>query len=710
MKVSKKGLFCGLGILVLAVVMILVLRLTSGTKETKGTKEEKKTTEATETAETKETEGDVLAEITDGIGKAKEAVAVKNGDYPEFIAEDDLAVPDEVKNRNSMKGVAVQVNVTVSSYTGSGSPSVRLCAMARDWSGWADGDSMAAVEVGKSYDLSMDLSSYEDEVGSTLGVVRLRFDGEDGDKFGYTINSARITGPKDSEAKASVEVKFPVELQAGNGSTGTAAGGTIKKNPYGDDYNCDTHFTIPRAFTEGLGGYQDLKLHVTGSVTEYTADGAPQVYIYGMDSKYQNWNDVRQDLTEKPQSFDLTLDMAPYVAEGTLGEIGLKVTGCKDGTEVAWNIESAVLEGSGGQETVEKVDVQLKYTLTGEKKTVSKKDTEVGKHGKLKMAKVSGYTAPVIVDREGKPFQMRGVSTHGLSWFPQYVNQEAFQTFRDEWGVNMVRIAVYCREGDNAYIQKWADKLRKENGSSVTGDSAAYNDALIEEGVKAATELGMYAVIDWHVLNYNPNEDLKEAKAFFTKYAKKYKDYDNVLFEICNEPTGTEWKDDSGKDLYTYCTKLVKTIRDCGNDAIVICGTPSYSANVDDVIGHTLRDKNTIYTCHFYSASHYDAPQKRMTDALEAGVPVMVSEFGICTASGDGKYDVENADKWLDICDKNNVSYACWAISNSSESAAYFKTSVGKPDGAWTEDMLTNTSKYIINRYRDRQENTDGKE
>lgn len=525
---------------------------------------------------------------------------------------------------------------------------------------------------------------------------------------GTASKEAESSETKQEEASKEEEgVQFPVALTAGYGSVGTPTGGTIKKNPYGDDYNCDTHFNIPPEFTEGLGGYQDLKLHVTGTVTSYVADKEPAVYLYAMDSKYENWNMETVALEKMPQDFDITLDMKPYIWQGTLGEMGLKVTGCKDGSEVAWEIKSACLEGSGGQEEVEEVDVELKYTLTGERKNMKKSETAVGKHGKLQMKKVSGYKAPVIVDQDGKPFQMHGVSTHGLSWFPQYVNKDAFQTFRDEWGVNMVRIAVYCREGENAYIQKWADKLRKENNSSVSGDSAKYNDKLIQKGVKAATELGMYVIIDWHVLNYNPNEDIKEAQAFFKKYATMYKDHDNVMFEICNEPTGTEWKDDSGKDLFTYCTKVTKTIRDCGNDAIVICGTPSYSANVNDVIGHTLKDKNTVYTCHFYSASHYDDPQKRMTDALDAGVPVIVSEFGICTASGDGKYDVENADKWLDLCDKYNVSYACWAISNSQESAAYFQTSEQKSDGVWTEEMLTNTSKYIINRYRDHEENAD---
>lgn len=39
-----------------------------------------------------------------------------------------------------------------------------------------------------------------------------------------------------------------------------------------------------------------------------------------------------------------------------------------------------------------------------------------------------------LVDANGNPVQLRGVSTHGISWFPQYVNQDAFATIKNDWG------------------------------------------------------------------------------------------------------------------------------------------------------------------------------------------------------------------------------------------------------------------------------------
>ena len=46
--------------------------------------------------------------------------------------------------------------------------------------------------------------------------------------------------------------------------------------------------------------------------------------------------------------------------------------------------------------------------------------TPVALHGRLKV----------------EPFQLYGMSTHGIAWFPQYVNQDAFCTLRDDWNTN----------------------------------------------------------------------------------------------------------------------------------------------------------------------------------------------------------------------------------------------------------------------------------
>lgn len=51
-----------------------------------------------------------------------------------------------------------------------------------------------------------------------------------------------------------------------------------------------------------------------------------------------------------------------------------------------------------------------------------------------------------IVNSKGKTVNLRGVSTHGIAWFPQYVNKKAFHSFR-KMGANTIRLALYSDPG-----------------------------------------------------------------------------------------------------------------------------------------------------------------------------------------------------------------------------------------------------------------------
>ena len=111
---------------------------------------------------------------------------------------------------------------------------------------------------------------------------------------------------------------------------------------------------------------------------------------------------------------------------------------------------------------------------SGSDSTPGTGSTPYSQHGKLS---VNGTT---LTDEQGAVFQLQGVSTHGIGWFPQYVNEDTFAEL-ESWGVNAVRLAMYTAEGgycEGGDADK--DKLKK----------------LIDTGVQAATKLGMYVIID----------------------------------------------------------------------------------------------------------------------------------------------------------------------------------------------------------------------
>lgn len=110
-----------------------------------------------------------------------------------------------------------------------------------------------------------------------------------------------------------------------------------------------------------------------------------------------------------------------------------------------------------------------------------------------------------LTDSRGNTVWLRGVSTHGLAWFPQYVNYGAFRTLRDDWGANVIRLAMYTAE---------------YGGYCNGGDRAALKE-LIDKGVNYACDLGMYVIIDWHILSDgNPMTHADEAEAFFREMSK----------------------------------------------------------------------------------------------------------------------------------------------------------------------------------------------
>ena len=268
--------------------------------------------------------------------------------------------------------------------------------------------------------------------------------------------------------------------------------------------------------------------------------------------------------------------------------------------------------------------------------------TPVQKHGRLKLSGTN------IIDKNGDKFQLRGISTHGIAWFPQYINQEAFNYMRDEWKINAVRLAMY------------------------SDPSAGYDKSIhekVKQGVKFAKDAGLYVIIDWHILSDgNPNIYKDSAIEFFREMANSYKNDENIIYEICNEPNGdVQWE----RDIKPYALEVIKEIRNIDKNAIIVVGTPTWSQDVDIVAQNPIQGyENIMYSLHFYAATHKDYLRQKAQKALNSGLPIFVTEYGICDASGNGNIDEQEANVWIQFLDDNNISWMCWNLSNKNESSA----------------------------------------
>lgn len=260
-----------------------------------------------------------------------------------------------------------------------------------------------------------------------------------------------------------------------------------------------------------------------------------------------------------------------------------------------------------------------------------------------------------LLDPAGKPVQLRGASTHGIAWYPQYVNADLFANLSRDWGINAVRIAMYCAESGGYCTDGDKEQLKKT----------------VRDGIAAAVKDDMYVIVDWHTLSDNdPNMHIDEAKEFFGEIAEEYAGVPNVLYEICNEPNGgTTWA-----QVKRYAEQVIPVVRSHARDAVVLVGTPDWCQGIEAATADPLDADNVMYTVHFYAAEHGQWLRDRVVAAVKAGTPVFVSEFGATDADGDGAVDVKAAEVWLDMLDRYGVSYIIWNLSDKHEGGALFAT------------------------------------
>ena len=282
-----------------------------------------------------------------------------------------------------------------------------------------------------------------------------------------------------------------------------------------------------------------------------------------------------------------------------------------------------------------------------------------------------------LSDRTGEPVMLRGVSFNGLITSESFLNEQTFQELARDDGVNLVRLAMYtygmgivgyCTNGDK-------DRHKQD----------------IDRGVELARANDMYAIIDWHILSDgDPNAHGEEAKAFFAEMAERYSGYDNVLYEICNEPNGVDWA-----AVKRYAQAVIPVIREKDPQAVIIVGNPDWSKDLYAVAADPLPYDNILYTLHFYAATHGQEYRDMTAELSQQGLPIFVSEFGVTAASGGFPRDLDSADLWIELLERENISYCMWAFAKFSEPCSAIRSTVPRYSGFVKEDY-TQTGLWLL--------------
>lgn len=424
------------------------------------------------------------------------------------------------------------------------------------------------------------------------------------------------------------------------------------------------------------GGYEIVITNNGDTVNSWTA----KVTVPGNTKLMSQWNGIfsisGNTMTVKNESYNGTIEKGKsvsfgfnYSADAYINEGKVTVNGSTAGTS-SGNNSNNNNNNNNNTSTTKKPAATVPKAPSDPKGT-----TPVSQHGQLSVK--NGQ----LVDKSGKGYQLRGMSTHGLTWFPEFVNESAFKTLRDDWNTNVVRLAMY--------VDEWG------NGQCYMGNKSGSLE-LLEKGVDICIKLDMYVIIDWHVLNPgDPSKYTNEAKSFFETVSKRYAKYPNVIYEICNEPNGgASW---SG-NIKPYAEKIIPVIRKNAPNSVIIVGTPTWSQEIDKPLSDPLNYKNVMYAFHFYAATHAGL-RSNVENCVAQGLPVFVSEFGTCDASGGGANDFNETQKWLSYFDKQGISYCNWSICNKDETCSVLRPGTSA-NGNWSESNLTENGKWIRNWFR----------
>ena len=161
-----------------------------------------------------------------------------------------------------------------------------------------------------------------------------------------------------------------------------------------------------------------------------------------------------------------------------------------------------------------------------------------------------------IVDKNNEPISLAGNSFFWSNdgWGGEkYYRSEVVEWLKKDWNTTIVRAAMGVEDPGGYLENKTANKDR------------------VKIIVDAAIEQGLYVIIDWH--SHHAEDYTDEAIIFFEEMATLYGEYDNVIYEIYNEPLDISWSE----TVKPYAISVITAIREIDPDNLIVVGTPEWS-------------------------------------------------------------------------------------------------------------------------------------
>jgi hypothetical protein len=382
--------------------------------------------------------------------------------------------------------------------------------------------------------------------------------------------------------------------------------------------------------------------------------------------------------------------------EGAAGRFAILVGGnsLSNGT----NLGEKITNATGGWNTYQLVKVGLSSQVTGNQTLcfLGLLGGGIFNLDKFTLSDVAGQNDGISADPDDGPvggtdlpkittqgnkvlFGGQSQSIAGMSLFwsndawggDKYYNADVVRWLKQDWNIKLIRAAMGAGTEEGGYI--------------LSPDSNKNRTKVV---VNAAIENGLYVIIDWH--SHNAEMHKSQAIAFFTEMAETYGAYNNVIYEVYNEPLQVSWTG----TIKPYAQEVIAAIRAKDPDNLIIVGTPAWSQDVDVAAQSPISGSNIAYTLHFYAGTHKQFLRDKAISALNRGIPLFVTEWGTVNADGDGGVDQTETQAWMNFLKQNGISHANWSITDKVEGSAALVPGASI-SGGWNDSQLTASGRYV---------------
>ena len=365
-------------------------------------------------------------------------------------------------------------------------------------------------------------------------------------------------------------------------------------------------------------------------------------------------------------------------------------------------------------------------------------ESPLGLHGALTVA------GDTLIDRFGKSVVMSGVHLFADSYSPSQTDHQFFTSYeelkwlRDDFGINCIRLGL---------IPLYFRQDSPETQAQILQNM----DFFLENAAK----VGLYVILDWHGYEEGPgNTDTEytwadprifadDAAVFFERFSKKFASYENIFYELYNEPSGgksypwfsaeevTErgipylrgYADMWNNVLRPYSERMLAIIRANDPDAAVIVNTLEADQHPEIAALYPIDADNVMYAVHPFSDGHMRSvtTQLYLRAKRLGNIAMFATEAGFYPDEANGFYDaglpntVENAIYWLhssqeryfeNFVERYDVNYIYFLLARGGDNdyrTMFRRDRLSERQGSgWSEEQMTFTGAYMRHWFRKR--------